>query len=175
MNNAKVQPWERQPGETEKQFEAFAIYRDLGSERSVNEVCKRLSKSRTLISKWSSQNQWVTRACAYDNDLQNQEHRKARKQAADTKTRHVKIAMSLEKKALEALNLLEPGQMTARDIRETLKLAIEIQQKFIIDPIAQGPEKDNGIDAETRRTVQEMLNGLSENGDPASHTETGDL
>ena len=163
MNNAKVQPWERQPGETEKQFEAFAIYRDLGSERSVNEVCKRLSKSRTLISKWSSQNQWVSRATAYDNDLQRQAHRKARKQAADTKKRHVQIAMSLEKKALEALNLLKPEEMTARDIKETLRLAIEIERKILIDDfdIQDQAEIPGQPDEQTAESATINVAGLS--------------
>lgn len=41
-------PWERQPGETEKAYEAFVAYRDLGAQRSVSAVSEKLSKSRQL-------------------------------------------------------------------------------------------------------------------------------
>ena len=40
-------PWERQKGESEKAFGAFAAYRDMGPERTISAVVKKLGKSRT--------------------------------------------------------------------------------------------------------------------------------
>ena len=42
-------PWERQKGESEKAYEAFAAYRDMGPERSITKVSQSLNKTRTLI------------------------------------------------------------------------------------------------------------------------------
>ena len=45
-------PWERQKGESEKAFEAFAAYRDLGEKRTISAVVKKLQKSRSLFDRW---------------------------------------------------------------------------------------------------------------------------
>lgn len=47
-------------------FAAFAEYRDLGSERSLNQVRIKLGKSQDLMERWSSRWSWVERAKAYD-------------------------------------------------------------------------------------------------------------
>lgn len=133
MDNAKVKPWERQPNESDKAFEAFVCYRDMGADRSINAVAQKLSKSRTLIAKWSSQWGWVDRAAAYDNDLERQAHREKKKLVSDTRKRQLQIAMQLEKKALEALNMLKPEEMSSRDIKEMLRLATDIERKLLFD------------------------------------------
>jgi len=48
-NRTKDDLWERQPGESAQAYEAFAIYRDMGSNRSLRVVAEQLSKSDTLI------------------------------------------------------------------------------------------------------------------------------
>src|SRR5215831_10550216 len=66
-------PWERQPGETSKQWLAFVTYRDLGPARTLAEVCRLLypGQRRTprpvgRVVAWSSKNDWVERARAWD-------------------------------------------------------------------------------------------------------------
>lgn len=61
-----VEAWERQPDETGKAYEAFAIYRDMGVSRSAAKVGKRLGKSKMLMDRWSSRHKWVERAAAWD-------------------------------------------------------------------------------------------------------------
>jgi hypothetical protein len=64
--------WERQETDTDKSFEAFCVYRDMGSNRSLREVAQRLSKSATIINRWSSAHDWVNRVSAYDDDQREQ-------------------------------------------------------------------------------------------------------
>lgn len=61
-----TQLWERQEGETDKAYEAFALYRDMGAGRSLREVARKLNKSLTQITKWSTPNNWSERVSAWD-------------------------------------------------------------------------------------------------------------
>ncbi|MCC8157477.1 MAG: hypothetical protein LIO54_09415 [Oscillospiraceae bacterium] len=152
MEEKKNKPWERQEGESEKAFEAFAIYRDMptnGENRSIRAVGQKLGKSRAIIERWSASNNWQERVKAYDADLEKQYHAKRKKLIADTKDRQLKISYSLEKKALEALNLLEPSEMTPRDIKEMLRLAMEIQGRNLIDEPAVEDQQQQSTLAES--------------------------
>lgn len=120
--------WERQKGESEQAYEAFCIYRDLGLQRSNAAVCERLSKSRQLISRWKARYDWDERARAYDNDLAKKVHAEAVKALKDMTGRHIKMAVQLQEKALEALKELKPAEMTPKDIREFIKMATELER-----------------------------------------------
>ena len=86
-------PWERQKGESAQAFEAFSIYRDLGSERSQQAVAKQLGKSRQLLARWSAQWEWVERARAYDIDLDRQARVQSLKDAKDMRRRQTKTGV----------------------------------------------------------------------------------
>ncbi len=120
--------WERQKGESEQAYEAFSIYRDLGLQRSNAKVCERLSKSRQLISRWKARYDWDERARAYDNELARQAHAEAVKDLKDMTGRHIKMAVQLQAKALEALKELKPEEMTPKDIKEFIKMATELER-----------------------------------------------
>jgi hypothetical protein len=59
-------PWERQADESPQAWEAFALYRDMGNDRSLSKVATSLEKSPELMGRWSSGHSWVARALAYD-------------------------------------------------------------------------------------------------------------
>ena len=121
-------PWERQKGESDKAYEAFVTYRDMGTNRSIRAVAQKLAKSRTQIGKWSSGWEWTERVRAYDNELEKEARAKAVKDRKDMTDRHIKIAMQLQKKALEALTSLEVEAMSPKDIKEYIKMATDLER-----------------------------------------------
>lgn len=121
-------PWERQKGESEKAFEAFAIYRDMGEKRTLTAVAEKLQKSGSLIRRWKDRWDWVERVRAYDNGLEKEARAKAVKDRKDMTDRHIKIAMQLQKKALEALTSLEAEAMSPKDIKEFIKMATDLER-----------------------------------------------
>lgn len=121
-------PWERQKGESDKAYEAFVTYRDMGTDRSIRAVAQKLAKSRTQIGKWSSGWEWTERVRAYDNELEKEARAQAVKDRKDMTSRHIKIAMQLQKKALEALTSLEVEAMTPKDIKEFIKMATDLER-----------------------------------------------
>lgn len=121
-------PWERQKGESEKAFEAFSIYRDMGTERTITAVVKRLGKSRNLIDRWKDRWDWKERVRLFDNDLEKQAREKAVKDIKSMGDRQIKIALQVQKKALEALDKLSVEDMSPKDIKEFLKMATELER-----------------------------------------------
>lgn len=133
MGREGEKTWERQPGESEKAYEAFVIYRDLGIDRTITAVANELSKSRQLIERWKSKYNWSERVRMYDNELEKQAMAKAVKERRAMTERHIKIAMQMQKKALEALKELNEKNMSPRDIKEYIKLATELERLNRID------------------------------------------
>jgi hypothetical protein len=58
-------PFEQQPRESAKAFAAFSIYLELGPERSMAAVAKKLSKSEQLIRRWGFKYDWTARVKAH--------------------------------------------------------------------------------------------------------------
>ena len=121
-------PWERQKGESEKAYEAFSVYRDMGEKRTLTAVAGQLRKSGSLIRRWKGRWDWSERVRAYDNDLEKEARAKAIKDRKDMTSRHIGIAMQLQKKALEALQGLSVQDMTAKDIKEYIKMATDLER-----------------------------------------------
>jgi hypothetical protein len=81
----KRQPWERLPHESVAAFSAFEMYRRMGRDRSLRAVAQELTKSSTLIKRWSARNGWLDRVQAFDDwaiALELMERKKAAKAEA---------------------------------------------------------------------------------------------
>lgn len=121
-------PWERQKGESEKAYEAFSVYRDMGYERTVSAVVKRLEKSRNLIDRWKKNWEWEERVRLYDNWLEKKAQAKVIKNRKDMINRHISIAKNLQGAAINALRNSDIDNMSIKDIREVLKMATELER-----------------------------------------------
>ena len=66
-----MDPWDRQPGETSKAFQAFLVYRD-AAPRHIVAVARTLSRSTAWIHHWQSRWDWTNRAAEYDSYLARQ-------------------------------------------------------------------------------------------------------
>ncbi|MEG1514831.1 MAG: hypothetical protein RSD95_08115 [Clostridia bacterium] len=121
-------PWEQQPRESAKAFQAFAAYRDMGSSRTVRKVVQQLNKSLTLIGKWSSAYDWVERSRAYDRELDRQAREQAVRDVQQMTNRHIRIAMQLQHKALEALETLDVKALSPKMQLAFLAKATELER-----------------------------------------------
>ncbi|MGN0998659.1 MAG: hypothetical protein ACI4PO_03830 [Faecousia sp.] len=131
-NENTPKPWERQPGETPKPFEAFCVYRDMGLERSLSKVAAKLSKSETLMGRWSGQYDWVKRAAAWDDEQERVEREAKEKQRlkdiAKMRERHAGIAVTMLVKAATALQVLPPEEIKAQDISRMVDVASKLER-----------------------------------------------
>ena len=111
-------PWERQKGESDKAFEAFSIYRDMGADRSLRAVGQKLGKSRALMERWSVSYKWLERVRAYENELEKEAREQAIKDRKEMIRRHIGFAKLMQKKAQDALRELSVEDMSPKEIRE---------------------------------------------------------
>lgn len=121
-------PWERQKGESEKAYEAFSLYLKLGAERTISAVVKELKKSRSLIDRWKERWDWEERVREYDNDTERKAKKEAEKGLREMYTRQVKVAMTMQAKALKALDALDVEAMSPKDIKEYIKIATDLER-----------------------------------------------
>lgn len=121
-------PWERQKGESEKAYEAFSLYLKLGAERTISAVVKELKKSRSLIDRWKDRWDWEERVREYDNDNERKAKKEAEKGLREMYTRQVKVAMTMQAKALKALDMLDVEAMSPKDIKEYIKIATDLER-----------------------------------------------
>jgi hypothetical protein len=65
--------WKRLPSDTDKSFEAFVLYRDMGASRSLEKLRQKLAKEspnyKRVLQKWSSDFNWQERVAAFDASL----------------------------------------------------------------------------------------------------------
>ena len=123
------QPWERQPDEGLKPYDAFCIYRDMETQqRSVRKVGEQLGKSLTLVGRWSSKFSWVERAKAWD-DEQDRRARDAQiTEIKEMRKKHVKIAEAMLVKAAKALARLPEDEINAMDISRMVDTASKLER-----------------------------------------------
>ena len=127
-NRPATEPWERQPDESAKAFEAFVTYRDMGPDRSIQRVARECTKSVSLIKRWSRERGWTERIRAWDNNLTEAARKKARKEVEDMQRRHIDIGRYMQSKAVRALDKMPEESITPRDATTLAKLGIEVER-----------------------------------------------
>jgi hypothetical protein len=130
-------PWERRPGESSKAHQAFALYRDLGPGRCLDEASRRYHGQRGAdhtapaaraprasgqIRRWARRWDWAARAAAWDHELQRRQQAEQVAAVRDMAERHAREAVLLQNKAVERLRQLRPEELNPR---ETLAFLVE--------------------------------------------------
>jgi hypothetical protein len=141
---ADPKQYERQPEESAPAFAAFVAYRDLGPQRSLDEVGRQLysptkegskgdQKGRKRaatghIREWSVKFDWVKRAQLWDAE-QDAVLRTAQLSAVQKMAeRHAEEAVQLQAKAIASLKTLKPEEMSAADIIRMFVEGVKIER-----------------------------------------------
>lgn len=141
-------PWERQPEETTKAFEAFCTYRDMGRERSLSKVAEKQQKSGSLIGRWSRENDWVNRAAKWDDEQERIERETAQKEQAkaikDMRKRHADLGQAMLIKAARALARIPDDEVKPGDISRMVDVASKLERISRGDVGEVVEERDGG-------------------------------
>lgn len=124
-------PWDRRPNESRQAFQAFAVYRDLGDNRSIRAVAANLSKSASLIKRWSSQHEWVKRVDAWILDEDRKKQRAHAEVIVQMAERHANTAQ------MAASALTVPVQAFLKRIQEARQTGEDLFVDMPIDDLYQ--------------------------------------
>ena len=124
----ELKPWERQDGETAKQFEAFAVYRNMGEDRSLAKVAQELSKSKQLLTRWSSKNNWVERCVAWDREQDRILRQQQLKDIKKMRKRHADLAYAGLVKTAQALQKIDPEDFKPGDIARLMDVCATLER-----------------------------------------------
>lgn len=124
----QVPEWERIETDTDKSWEAFVVYRDLGADRTLDKVAKVLGKSNGLIERWSQKHEWVRRAGLWDaqEDRSKQEGKLEDIRSMDR--RHISIAQLFQQKVLDRIRDIDPEELTPNQLISWYEVAVRIER-----------------------------------------------
>lgn len=103
-------------GESDKAFQAFTTYLEMGEDRSIRAVARSLGKSKTLMDRWSGQWRWVERVGAWQGHQAAEARRAELKAVREMRQRHAQEAVLMQRKALDRLGQMNPLEMTPNDV-----------------------------------------------------------
>lgn len=151
-----IRPWDRQPNETAVAYEAFCLYRDMGPKRTLRAVSEVLSKSETVMKRWSSVNKWPERGRAWDSMPGRKTEEAYEEMARDIARQHKRLADKLAARLEKNLDLLPEGADPSMRFSTAMGAARQSHQ-FASD---LSKPKDNGQD-EISKKILELITKLA--------------
>lgn len=150
--NSLDMPWEQLPNEGDKPFEAFKLYRELGTNRSYREVAERLQKSETIIGRWGRNYHWGDRIRAWENEVERQASQKLIKDIANMRARQAKQALTMQLKGMQFIKNLnfdekqgEVSDVKLSEIVQLMRYASETE-RICMGDVGEVVEERNGGD-----------------------------
>lgn len=143
------EPWDRQPGESNRQYSRFLIFRDLGRMRTLKQAVEMLhgvgdtSVQYRTLQQYAYEYRWTERAESHDFAQDQLEAAQLLQQRRDMYARHRKLASGMMAKAVAALQGLQASDLTPLDIVRFFKYSTDIEVRALGEPTQihqqQGP------------------------------------
>ncbi len=124
-------PWEQQADEDARQWEAFVQFRDAGCQRTLMDCAKKLSLSRTSVTRWSKTYAWEARTRAWDAEVDRIRREKFLAEQRKLIRIHAQVGKEIRQKAMEAVRIIS-SEFLSMDPDKALrwiKFATELEQK----------------------------------------------
>ena len=131
----EVQPWERQKGESVKQYHAFEVYRDMGHERTLAKVAEKLGRAIQTVGNMSSTRRWAARVDAWERHQSKLRLLAAESEVVKMAERHAQIAGGM-------LSLVATGVLRHQThLRENPKAMLAIKDLTVLAKIGSDLER----------------------------------
>ena len=124
-----AEPWERQPGENAKAFDAFCCYRDMPpSIRSIRRVVEQKEASERTIKDWKKKYDWDHRAGAWDDELDRQALLERMEDIAEMHKRHIRLSEKIIAKVEDAVDSIDADQIKPSEMARLIEVASKLER-----------------------------------------------
>jgi hypothetical protein len=154
-------PWEQQPGETDKQYSRFRVYLELGPEcdrlRSTLDVLNGTGERLTYggLKSVVAQFRWVPRAAAFDRYQRHADRNRMIKRRRRAIDEQCKASQALRLKAIEALNQLDVADLKPADVARFVELSHKIDMSVYAEYLG---DDTAGQDGDARTPAEDIEN-----------------
>jgi hypothetical protein len=178
-----ILPWEQQiyEGETDRNYQMFCVYRDLGQQRTLSEASEKIcppdpenprkNKIVGYVAACCKKFRWRERASMWDNEidrkLRNQEVQEIKKM----RERHVSVASQLLSKALQRLSTIQLDDLGPTQLLNFIIEAIRIEREargvkdiVQVEHVQADPGEQSIAQEETPENLQLILATLARIG-----------
>ena len=147
---ADTPAWERQFREPTRAHAAFRLYRDCPpARRDIARVADQIGLSVRRAREWAVAWEWRERATAWDDACHRIEDQERLEAIRSMHRSHRRAGRAAIEKAVQALSLMEPGEMPAGAVARLLELGAKLERSTLIVSVEelQGVEVDE-VDVE---------------------------
>ena len=128
---AELELWERQPAETDREWQIWLAYRDMYPSKrpSYREVAEQLGTTIAVVKKVAARWDFPVRLQAWAKYVDNLILKQRQQEILDMNKKHIEMAQALNEKLATAINAIDPYELTPRDIKGLLQLSTELERK----------------------------------------------
>jgi hypothetical protein len=136
---ADLQLWERQPTETDHEYNVWLHYRDAypGKRPTYRGVAEEINTSIGAVRKIANRWHFPTRLQAWAKHVDEITLQQRTQEILDMNKKHVDMAVKLNEKIQKAIDLIDPYALSPKDINSLFKTAAELERKARLDQVPQ--------------------------------------
>lgn len=159
--------FERQPGETDNEYAAWAVYRDMypNEKPSLKVAAERCGLSYSSMKNISSRWSFATRMQAWIQSVDEHLMNQRRNEILAMNEQHMGMAMKLNEKIAQAIDHIQPEYLAPKDINALMKTASELERKARVDQmqmIAAGNPNSGSDENPDLKKTQVKTSDISE-------------
>lgn len=152
--------WERQFREPTRAHTAFRLYRDCPpARRDIAAVAAQVGISARRAREWANDWAWRERATAWDDACHRIEDAERLEAIRSMHRSHRRAGRAAIEKAVQALSLMEPGEMPAGAVARLLELGAKLERSTLIVSVEelQGVElEEDDVEDPWERIAHEL-------------------
>jgi hypothetical protein len=119
---APLHPWDIRDDETARAYAAFAVYRDMGPDRSLERLGRDLGKTKAAMEQWSVKHGWQDRVRSFDAEAARRAAVKSLNDHTEVRTRQAQLGRMMQARGAQRIGQLDPSTLEAKEARA---LAVE--------------------------------------------------